>query len=449
MLSLSPQVALLALAAALAAGILLGGLGVAIQAGRRRARLQQEVLLLGARLEARDTLDKERRLALQLAEEQLAAAFGRLASDSLSRNSESFLRLATATLERHQEAARAGLAEKEQAVAALLAPIREALDRTAQQIGAIEKERAEAFGGIRAELAGMAAGQQQLQAETRNLVNALRRPEVRGRWGELTLRRVAELAGMVEHCDFVEQETVGTADGSRRPDMVVRLPGRGTLVVDVKTPLDAYLEAIEAGSDEDRQRALQRHARNVAGRVHELAAKGYWAQFPESPEFVILFIPGEQFLGAALGENPGLLEDALRRKVVLATPSSLVALLRTIAYGWRQLSLERNAEDIRRAGQELHDRLHPFLAHMARLGQQLEGGVKAFNDAVGSLEHRVLPGARRLGELGIRARSGLDGPQQVESVPRSLAGQVPEATDATGGAIPRSQPPEEPPEHRA
>jgi DNA recombination protein RmuC len=266
----------------------------------------------------------------------------------------------------------------------------------------------------------MTADQQALQAETRNLVNALRRPQVRGQWGELTLRRVAELAGMVEHCDFIEQATIGAGENSIRPDMIVRLPDRGELVVDVKTPLDAYLEAMEATTEADRRSAIQRHARNVADRVRELAAKAYWAQFPASPEFVILFIPGDQFLSAALGENPGLLEEALRNKVVLATPSSLVALLKAIAYGWRQLSLERNAEEIRRLGQELYERLTPFMAHLGRLGRQLESGVRAYNDAVGSLERKVLPGARRLTELGIRGRQELEAPAEIETAPRGL-----------------------------
>ncbi|MCC7330142.1 MAG: DNA recombination protein RmuC [Gammaproteobacteria bacterium] len=415
-----PEV-LIAITVALPAGALLGGLWVALRAGRRQSLLQQEIMRLTTQLATQEARAGERSAALTLAEEQLAAAFSRLAGDSLARNSEAFLRLAQENLGRHQEKARAELGEREQAVAALLAPIREALDRTTQQISTIEKERAEAFGGIRAQLASMTSSQQQLQAETRNLVNALRRPEVRGQWGELTLRRVAELSGMVEHCDFTEQETLNTPGGMLRPDMVVRLPDRGALVVDVKTPLDAYLEAIDAGSEADRRAALQRHARNVAGRVRELSAKAYWAQFPESPEFVILFIPGEQFLSAALSENPALLEDALRNKVVLTTPSSLVALLKAIAYGWRQLSLERNAEDIRHLGQELYERLTPFLAHMARLGRQIEGSVRAFNDSVGSLEGKVLPGARRLTELGISGRQKLDSPEQVQTTPRQLA----------------------------
>lgn len=412
---------LLATVASLAAGALLGGLWTALHAGRRHTQLREEIARLTAQLAAQQALSAERSTALAQAEERLAAVFGRLAGDSLARNSEAFLRLARENLGRYQEHARTELGEREQAVAALLAPIREALDKTARQIASIEKERSEAFGSIRAQLAAMTADQQQLQSETRNLVNALRRPEVRGQWGELTLRRVAELAGMVEHCDFIEQATMNTAGGVQRPDMVVRLPDRGALVVDVKTPLDAYLEAMDASTEQERRLALQRHARNLAGRVRELAAKAYWAQFPESPEFVILFIPGDQFLAAALGENPALLEDALRNKVILTTPSSLVALLKAIAYGWRQLSLERNAEEIRKLGQDLYERLTPFLSHMARLGRQLEGGVKAFNEAVGSLERKVLPGARRLTELGISGRHRLDSPEQVEAAPREVA----------------------------
>jgi len=427
-----PEV-LIAITVALPAGALLGGLWVALRAGRRQSLLQQEIMRLTTQLATQEARAGERSAALTLAEEQLAAAFSRLAGDSLARNSEAFLRLAQENLGRHQEKARAELGEREQAVAALLAPIREALDRTTQQISTIEKERAEAFGGIRAQIASMTSSQQQLQAETRNLVNALRRPEVRGQWGELTLRRVAELSGMVEHCDFTEQETLNTPGGMLRPDMVVRLPDRGALVVDVKTPLDAYLEAIDAGSEADRRAALQRHARNVAGRVRELSAKAYWAQFPESPEFVILFIPGEQFLSAALSENPALLEDALRNKVVLTTPSSLVALLKAIAYGWRQLSLERNAEDIRHLGQELYERLTPFLAHMARLGRQIEGSVRAFNDSVGSLEGKVLPGARRLTELGISGRQKLDSPEQVQTTPRQPAADASAEASAAAG----------------
>ncbi|MCK6369724.1 MAG: DNA recombination protein RmuC [Gammaproteobacteria bacterium] len=405
--------------AALLLGMLIGALLAALRSRNRHAVLTGEIVRLQAALQGQEALANERAVALAQAEDRLAAVFGRLADESLSRNSEVFLRLAQENLLRHQERAGSDLAERQKAVAELIKPIGDALDKATRQIAEIEKERSAAFGGIKAQLVAMAADQQLLQAETRNLVNALRRPEVRGRWGEMTLRRVAELAGMVEHCDFVEQTTVSATDSTIRPDMVVRLPDRGELVVDVKTPLDAYIEAIEAHTEQDRKTALQRHARNVAERVRELSAKAYWAQFATSPEFVILFIPGDQFLSAALSENPGLLEDALRNKVVLATPSSLVALLKAIAYGWRQLSLAQNAEQVRRLGQDLYERLAPFTTHLARLGRQLEGSVRTFNEAVGSLERKVLPGARRLAELGISGRHDLESPSAIETLPRS------------------------------
>lgn len=431
------DIALLVLGTLLA-GALLGALGVSLRARRREASLAAELARTQAVLAGEQARATERAAVLAQAEERLAAAFARLANESLSSNSRSFLELALQNLGRYQGEARRDLEEREKAVAAMLAPIHEALQKTATQIGAIEKERQEAFGGIRTQLAAMANDQQLLQTETRNLVNALRRPQVRGQWGELTLRRVAELAGMVEHCDFVEQETVATADGSLRPDMIVRLPDRGELVVDVKTPLDAYLEAIEAGSDQDRRAALQRHARNVADRVRELSAKAYWAQFPSSPAFVVLFIPGDQFLSAALSENPGLLEDALRNKVVLATPTSLVALLQAVAFGWRQVSLQQNAEEIRRLGQDLYERLTPFLAHVTRLGRMLDGSARAYNEAVGSLERKVLPGARRFAELGIRGKQEPEVPVAIETIIRTpLAAEAEEApatgTDSTGG----------------
>lgn len=415
----------LVLGLALLAGMALGGLIAVIINRQRQSQFDTELVRLQAKLDLTQATADERAAALRQAEERLTGVFGQLAGDSLTRNSEQFLRLAQEHLARHQERARTELLDREKAVADLIAPIREALDKTARQIETIEKDRHSAFGSIRTQLAAMSADQQQLQSETRNLVNALRRPQVRGRWGELTLRRVAELAGMVEHCDFEEQATLGSGEGAIRPDMIVRLPDRGELIVDVKTPLDAYIEAMEAATEQDRRHALQRHARNVTERVRELSGKAYWAQFPTSPEFVILFIPGDQFLSAALDENPNLLEEALRNKVVLATPSSLVALLKAIAYGWRQLSLAQNAEEIRRLGQDLYERLTPFTGHLARLGRQLESSVKAFNEAVGSLERKVLPGARRLTDLGIRGRQELEAPAEIESLPREIDGPSP------------------------
>ena len=425
--------------AGLVIGMAIGAMAASLRARNRQARLEVEMARLAERAANETALAGERAAVAAQVETRIAEAFARLAHDSLSHNSEQFLRLAQERLLRHQQKAEAGLVEKEKAVADIIAPIREALEKTARQIADIEKERKEAYGSIRQQLSAMTADQRLLQTETRNLVNALRRPQVRGQWGELTLRRVAELAGMVEHCDFTEQATVGSPEGNLRPDMIVRLPDRGELVVDVKTPLDAYLEAIEAKDEAGRRAALQRHARNVADRVRELSGKAYWSQFSASPEFVILFIPGDQFLAAALSENPGLLEDALRSKVVLTTPSSLVALLKAIAYGWRQLSLERNAEEIRRLGQDLYERLTPFISHIAKLGRMMESSVKAYNDAVGSLEHKVLPGARRLAELGISSRQEVERPAPVDSQPRGVVSASTESeklATATGDEAP-------------
>lgn len=386
-----------------------------------RIRLENDLKDVRRELKSQETLAEERRVTMQQAEQRLAGTFAELANKSLTHNSDSFLKLARQSLGTHQERARSDLAEKETAIAQLIKPIQEALDKTQKQIGDIEKHRHEAFGSIRTQLETMAISQEELQKQTRNLVTALRRPEVRGQWGELTLRRVAELAGMVEHCDFVEQAHVATESGAVRPDMIVRLPDRGTIVVDAKTPLDAYLSAVEAEDEPSRKAALQRHARKVAERVRELASKSYWSQFDDSPEFVILFIPGDQFLTAALSENPNLLEDALREKVIVATPTSLVALLKAIAYGWRQLALNENAEKIRELAQDMHGRLATFTSHLARLGKQLEGSVKAYNSAVGSMERKVLPNARKFVELGVHAKTEIESPAVIETSTREIA----------------------------
>jgi DNA recombination protein RmuC len=322
----------------------------------------------------------------------------------MENNSATFLKIAQQHLGQYQERARGELGAREQAIENLVKPIRDALARTEQQISQIEKERQHAFGSITAQLQHMAAGQQALQGETRQLVNALRRPEVRGRWGEITLRRVVELAGMVEYCDFYEQEHTVTADGTSRPDMIIRMPERRELVVDVKTPLDAYLTAIEATTDDERAVALARHARNMRDRINALSAKSYWSQFSQSPEFVILFVPGEQFLAAALDQDPQLQEDAFQKKVILTTPATLVGLLKVVVYGWRQLALADNAERICDLATELYKRLATFTEHLGLVGKRLGGSVEAYNQAIGSLERQVLPGARKFTEMGIQPR---------------------------------------------
>lgn len=402
-------------------GLLLGWLLARNKAAQREQQLGNELAVAQAQIKSQELVTTERQAALQLSMERLAAEFDNVAGNSLRANNEVFLQLAREHLGQHQQVAAANLSEREKAIETMVAPIREALSKTEQQIGRIEKERAETFGALRSSLETVTLGQQALQKETRNLVTALRRPEVRGQWGELTLKRLAELAGMVEHCDFTEQVHTQAEGGALRPDMIVNMPDGRTLVVDVKTPLDAYLEAVEASTDEAKQIALQRHANMVAQRVRELSAKSYWAQFEKSPDFVILFIPGDQFLSAALAENPGLLEDAIRQDVIIATPSSLVALLKAVAYGWRQTSLAQNAQVIRDLGADLYKRLNTFTTHLSKLSRNLNGSVEAFNAAMGSLERQVLPGARKFTELGIRPDKELDSIDPIEVLARTPA----------------------------
>lgn len=405
---------------ALAAGLLLGGLIAWLVARSRQRRLRDTIDALGERIKDQDVLQAEREAAVEAASSRLATAFSSLANQSLKSNSENFLRLAEQSLGAQHERAKREMGNREQAVENLVKPIKDALHQSQMQIAALEKARSEAYGGIREQLESMKLSQQSLTQETQNLVNALRRPQVRGRWGEITLRRLVELAGMVEHCDFQEQVHTSGEDKAIRPDMIVRMPDQRELVVDVKTPLDAYLEAIEAKDDIQRKLRLERHARNVRDHVRKLASKTYWQQFSKSPEFVILFIPGDQFLSAALNDDPELIEYALSEQIILATPTSFVALLKAVAYGWRQLALADNAEEIRKLAEDLYGRLTAFMGHMNKVGKQLASSVENYNRAVGSLERKVLPGARKFVELGIRPKKKLEEAQPLESLPRSV-----------------------------
>ncbi|HEX2494921.1 MAG TPA: DNA recombination protein RmuC, partial [Steroidobacter sp.] len=398
---LTPSILFALASVCLSAGALLGALGASWRARRRLEPLHLEIAVLRSQLKTEEQLERERQAALERTLERLKTTFDNIAGASLRSNSELFLKLAREHLGQHQQAAAASLTEREKAIEAMLMPIREALHKTGEQMLRIEKERAETFGSLKSSLETVALGQQALQKETRTLVSALRRPEVRGQWGEMTLRRLAELAGMVEHCDFTEQVHVRTQDGNLRPDMIVHMPDGRDLVVDVKTPLDAYLDAVDAG-EENRAAAMRRHAQAIAERVRQLAAKNYWSQFDKSPDFVILFIPGDQFLSAALSEAPNLLEDAIRQDVIIATPTSFVALLKAVAYGWRQTALAQNAETIRTLAEDLYKRLAVFGSHLNKLGRALSGSVDSYNSAVGSLERQVLPGARKFTELGVR-----------------------------------------------
>jgi DNA recombination protein RmuC len=403
---------LLAAACGLAVGLLLG----------RRGRHAAEVRLATAEasLAAVRDVAAERERTLELAMQRLRSGFDALAGQALRGNNELFLQLARQVLGQQQEHSLRNLSEREKAVESMLAPVRAALQQTQEQIARIEKERAESFGALRASLENVALGQATLQRETRNLVTALRRPEVRGRWGEMTLRRLAELAGMVDRCDFVEQAHTPGEDQAVRPDMIVNMPDGRQIVVDVKTPLDAYLTAIEAATEEERAVALRKHAAAVQERVRQLAQKAYWAQFEQSPDFVVLFIPGDQFLSAAVAEAPTLLEDAIRQHVILATPTSFVALLKAVAYGWRQNALAENALRIQELGEETYKRLVTFTTHLARVGRTLGQSVEAYNAAVGSLERQVLPGARKFTELGLRPPRELEEVAPIEKLAREF-----------------------------
>ncbi len=405
---------------ALLAGILLGALLAWLFGRRGRKALERELNEAENRLKSQEALQSEREAAFEMASLKLTQAFSNVTNQSLRSNSEHFLRLAEQNLGTQQEKAKRELSEREKAVEALVKPIRDALEASHRQITELEKARSEAYGSIKSQLEAMQLSQQSLTQETQNLVKALRRPEVRGRWGEITLRRLVELAGMVDHCDFVEQVHTVSDGQILRPDMIVRMPDSRELVVDVKTPLDAYLEAVEAADDAQRKLGLERHARNLRAHIRLLSSKAYWEQFDHSPEFVILFIPGDQFLSAALNESPDLIEYALSRQIILATPTSLVALLKAVAYGWRQLALAENAKEIRVLAEDLYGRLATFVTHMNRMGRQLASSVENYNRAVGSLERSVLPGARKFVELGVQAKKEIEKTESLEPVPRTM-----------------------------
>ena len=405
---------------ALVLGVALGLLVMWSLSRRGRKRLVSDIEQMATRIKTQEALQQEREAAFELANAKLTQAFAEISSRSLRDNSDTFLKLAEQNLGTQQERAKRELSEREKAVEALVKPIRDALDASHKQIAELEKARSEAYGGIRSQLAEMQLNQKSLTQETQNLVKALRRPEVRGRWGEITLRRLVELAGMVEHCDFIEQAHTVTDGQIIRPDMIVKMPDERQLVVDVKTPLDAYLEAAEAKDDAQRKLGLERHAKNVRAHIRMLSTKAYWEQFEESPEFVILFIPGDQFLSAALAEEPDLIEYALSQQIILATPTSFVALLKAVAYGWRQLALADNAREIRVLAEDLYGRLGTFVTHMNRVGRQLASSVENYNKAVGSLERKVLPGARKFTELGVHTNKEIEKLETLDPVPRTM-----------------------------
>lgn len=361
---------------------------------------------------------EEQKTLLAQSRQELAETFQALSGEALKQNNDAFLNLAKVAFESLQIEAKGDLAQRQQAIDNLVQPLQDSLKRYDEQLRQLEQTRQAAYGGIDQHLKLLSESQQRLQQETGNLVNALRSPTVRGRWGEITLKRVAELAGMVAHCDFVEQESVALDEGRLRPDMIVQLPGGRQVIVDAKTVLSGYLEAHEATTEERRLDGLRRHAAQVRSRMDELSLKAYWSQFDQTPEFVVLFLPGEQFLGAALEQDPQLIEDGFARGVVLATPTTLMALLRAVAYGWRQEQLTAHAEEAGRLGKDLYERMAVLAEHLNDVGQALGKSVSSYNRAVGSLETRILPAARRFKDLGVSSDKEIPSLDPLELVPR-------------------------------
>jgi DNA recombination protein RmuC len=385
------------------------------------ARLREDNARLAATIEEERKTAAEKLALLDDAKDKLTDSFKALAADALKGNTESFLELAKTSFEKARSENRGELDKRKQAVEELVKPIKDSLAKFDENVRSIETRREGAYKELREQVRSLHDSQEKLETETAGLVRALRRPEVRGRWGEITLRRVAELAGMVEHCDFTQQESMDTEEGRLRPDMVVKLPGRRRIIIDAKTPFDAFLAATEAKTDEERARHLERHARQVRDQIANLSRKEYWDACDESPLFVVMFMPAESFLRAAIDKYPELLEEGFKKKVIIATPPTLISLMLTIAHGWREEKLAKGAMEIRDLGRQLYERISTLAEHFKDLHKGLKKSVEAYNKAIGSLESRVLVSARKFKELGAAPSGEIVELGTVDVTPRELA----------------------------
>jgi len=384
-------------------------------------RMRGENTQLQAELQGERRAAHERLASFNKASDDLTEKFKALSRDALKDNNRSFLELAHTALGRFQETAKGDLESRQKAIDQLVQPLKVALETVDGKIGLLEKERAGAYSELREQIRGLATSQLQLQAETGNLVKALRTPHVRGRWGEIQLRRVVELAGMLQYCDFCEQETVTTDDGRIRPDLIVRLPGNRTIVVDAKVPFDAFYESISTTDEEVRLARLKDHAKIVRTHIGALSRKSYWESVQPTPEFVLLFLPGETFYSAALENDPKLIEDGVGQGVIIATPTTLIALLKAVSYGWRQEQMATNAQEVSKLGKDLYDRLRTFTNYFADIGRGLDRALDSYNRGVGSLEARVLVTARKFKERGAIAGEEIEIQEPIDKSARSLS----------------------------
>jgi DNA recombination protein RmuC len=387
----------------------------------QREQIREDNANLKAQLEGERRAAQERSESFKQAAGELSEKFKALSRDALKDNNQSFLDLARATLEKFQTSAQGDLELRQRAIDQLVKPLKESLERVDGKIGEMEKARAGAYSELREQVRALATSQLQLQSETGNLVKALRTPHIRGRWGEIQLRRVVELAGMLQYCDFTEQETVTGEDGRIRPDVIVRLPGGRTIVVDAKVPFDAFYESISTTDDVVRVERLKDHARLVRAHIGQLSKKSYWETVQPTPEFVLLFLPGENFYSAALEHDPKLIEDGVNQGVIIATPTTLIALLKAVSYGWRQEQMAANAQEVSKLGKDLYDRLRKFTEYFSDIGKNLDRALESYNKGVGSLEARVLVTARKFKERGAIAGEEIEVLEPIDKSARALS----------------------------